>query len=354
MMSAILLGMRLKPFLRLVTVPALAFALAACGGDDKKATPTTTAGPTTAPPGAAGFPADAAPLTALPQPDAARRQRVALVVKIDNAPLGRPQAGINQADIVFEEMVEGGVTRLAAVFQSTDADPVGPVRSARSTDIAFLSALNRPLFAYAGTNATTQRAVSAAPLVDLSGGAGYRRERGRPAPYNLFSSTAALFGRAPGGSGPPAPQFTYRLAGTPLASAGSAPAARAHITYKDKVTTNVDYLWNGSGWARAQNGTPHVDSAGTQVAPANVVIQFVTYKDTGLVDRSNTGVPEGQLIGEGEAWVLSDAKLVRGRWAKANPTDVTRYTDTAGTPIPLTPGRTWVELPPPGTATAGT
>ena len=342
--------MRPTPFLRLAA--SLLIGLTACGGgdDENAATTTTAAGPATTAPADPGFPADAAPLTALSQPDVARRQRVALVVKIDNAPLGRPQAGINQADIVFEEMVEGGVTRLAAVFQSTDADPVGPVRSARSTDIAFLSALNRPLFAYAGTNATTQKAVAAAPLVDLSSGPGYRRDPRRRAPYNLFSSTGALYGRAPKDAGPPPPQFRYRPAGAPLTAAGAEAVKRAHIQYKGKVVTDVDYEWNGTGWARKQNGTPHVDTANAQVVPANVVIQFVTYKDTGLVDRSNSGVPEGQLIGEGEAWILSDGKVVRGRWAKANMTDVTRYTDSSGAPIPLTPGRTWVELPPPGTA----
>jgi hypothetical protein len=342
----------MRTIANLSLVAVLSLGLAACGGDDDKKASTPTR-PTTTRPGQPGLPADAAPLTALNQPDAALRQRVALVVKIDNAPQGRPQSGLNQADIVYEEVVEGGVVRLAAVYQSTDADPVGPVRSARSTDIGFVSALNRPLFAYAGTNAVTQKAVSAAPLVDLSAGPGYRREPKRRAPYNLFTSTAAMFGRAPKDAGPPPPQFSYRPPDTPLASAGAAPAQRAHIQYKGRVVTDVDYEWNGSSWARKQNGTPHVDTAGAQVAPANVVIQFVNYKDTGLVDRSNTGVPEGQLIGEGEAWVLSDGKIVKGRWAKANLTDVTRFTDPAGAPIPLTPGRTWVELPPPGSATAG-
>ncbi|HUR17670.1 MAG TPA: DUF3048 domain-containing protein [Acidimicrobiales bacterium] len=345
----------MRPLPVLALVGALSLSLVACGGDDDEATTTTTtpAGPTTTRAGEPGLPADAAPLTALTQPDVAFRNRVALVVKIDNAPLGRPQSGLNQADIVYEEMVEGGVTRLAAVFQSADADPVGPVRSARSTDIAFLSALNRPLFAYAGTNAVTQKAVSAAPLVNLSSGPGYRRDSKRKAPYNLFSSTGALFARAPKDSGPPPPQFRYRPANTALASAGAAPVKRAHIQYKGKIVTDVDYEWNGSGWARKQNGTAHVDTAGAQVAPANVVIQFVAYKDTGLVDRSNTGVPEGQLIGEGEVWVLSDGRIVKGKWTKANPTEVTRFTDPAGAPIALTPGRTWVELAPPGTATSG-
>src|SRR5687768_6397590 len=115
----------------------IAFTAAACGGgDDEKAakkTTTTTAAPsTTVPLGNGG-----APLTGLPRTDEAKLARAALIVKIDNAPKGRPQAGINQADIVVEEGVEGGITRLAVIFHSQDpaADTVGPVRSARTTDI---------------------------------------------------------------------------------------------------------------------------------------------------------------------------------------------------------------------------
>src|SRR5439155_8054213 len=97
---------------------------------------------------------------------------------------------------------------------------------------------------------------------------------------------------------------------------------------------------------------PHTDTAGTQVTPKNVVIEFVDYVDTGQRDRSNTVVPEGKVIGGGEAWVLTDGKIVRGRWAKASPATVTSYTDSQGAAVPLTPGQTWVELPPPGSARA--
>src|SRR5687767_13618395 len=133
---------------------ALALLVGGCGGGgDGKASSTTrrttstVAAATTAAPAPAP-PADLAPLTGLPQPDPAKRGRVALVVKIDNAPKARPQIGINEADIIVEEMVEGGITRLASFFHSTDSDPVGPVRSARSSDIAIVGPLNHPLFAY--------------------------------------------------------------------------------------------------------------------------------------------------------------------------------------------------------------
>ena len=112
---------------------AAATITAACGGDDKKAAPkptTTTAPTTTAPP--AETPTSGAPLTGLAITDPAKVARPALIVKIDNAPKGRPQEGINQADVVVEEGVEGGITRLAAIFHSQDIGEVGPIRSARS------------------------------------------------------------------------------------------------------------------------------------------------------------------------------------------------------------------------------
>ena len=332
----------------LVPFVLVSLVAAACGGGDEKASPTTkVAAGTTAPP-AAG---DVAPLTGLPQPDAARRARVALVVKIDNAPKGRPQDGLNQADVVVVEKVEDGVTRLFTIFQTNDADPVGPVRSARSTDVALVTPLNRPLFAYAGTNAAFQALVDAAPLVDVGfnkAAPAFRRVPSRPAPYNLYSSTGALFQRAPAEAKAPPALFTYRAEGQ--AAPGDA-AAGVHVEYRGKnITTRVDYAWDaGAGaWRRSQDGTPHVDAAGTQISPRNVIVQFVKYRDTGQRDRSNTVVDEAELIGEGEAWILTDGKVVKGKWKKPDAGTVTTYSDAGGARVDLTPGTTWVELPPPG------
>lgn len=332
---------------------ALCLLAAACGGgddgDDDATTTSTSAATTSAAPAA-----DAAPLTGLPQPDAARRGRVALVVKLDNAPRGRPQAGINQADVVVVEKVEDGITRLFTVFHTNDADPVGPVRSARSTDIPLVTPLNRPLFAYAGTNAAFQRLVDEAPLVDVGfnkAAGDYRRQGGRPAPYNLFTSTPALYQRAPAGSAPPPALFAYRAPGQ-AATAGD-PAGGVHLEYRGRnVTTRVDYAWDpaAGGWQRSQDGTPSLDTAGVQVAPPNLVVQFVSYRDTGQRDRSGAVVDEAELIGEGEAWVFTDGRVVRGRWSKPTAEAVTAYTDGAGAPVALTPGTTWVELPPSGAA----
>jgi hypothetical protein len=337
----------------------LAAATAACGGGGTKkphtAPTTTTAAPTTTT-AAVGLPPGAAPLTGLPaRPDTAARP--ALVVKIDNAPKARPQAGLNQADIVIEEKVEDGVTRFFSIFQSQDADPVAPVRSARSTDIALVTPLNHPLFAYAGANAAFQNLVNAAPLIDVGINkqpGDYRRDPKRPpAPYNLVTSTAALYRHAPAGAAPPPPVFAYRLNAGPVTNAAATPAARLHIEFKGvHITTVVDWSWDAAAsvWRRAEDGGPHADAAGAQLTAKNVVVAFVDYVDSGQRDTSGTVVPEGKVVGSGEAWVFTDGKLVKGTWTKSSAESVTRFTDAAGAVIGLTPGQTWMELPPPGTA----
>jgi hypothetical protein len=177
----------------------------------------------------------------------------------------------------------------------------------------------------------------------------YFRQSGRSAPYNLFTRTSALFGKpAPQSSAPPA-LFPFRSAGQALA--GGAAAGGAHIDYVGKhITTRVDWAWSGGTWVRSQDGTPHKDGAGVQVAPKNVIIQLVKYVNTGQIDRSGAEVPEAELVGTGEAWVLSDGKVVKGTWSKPNADAVTVYAGADGKPVALTPGQTWVELAPIGSA----
>ena len=144
------------------------------------------------------------PLTGLPGADVPRAALPALVVKIDNHPRARPQVGLVQADVVFEEIVEG-ITRFFAVFHSTVADPVGPVRSARTTDIDLLRQLQRPLFAWSGANNGTIKALREADVATDVGyafhskEAGYYRDAARRSPHNLFSTTTALLGAQPAG-----------------------------------------------------------------------------------------------------------------------------------------------------------
>jgi hypothetical protein len=343
-----------------VVLVALAL-LAGCGGGGKKAAPTTAsttttlATTTTAPP-------PVYPLTGLPATDPAKLTRPALVVKIDNADgagsnSARPQIGLNQADVVYEEMVEGSVTRLAAVFHSDDSDPVGPVRSARTTDIAVFTPLNRPLYAWSGANTDFAAIIRSSALIDVGydaqpGSYQRRNDNGHVAPHNLYSSTPELFALAPPDAQPPSPLFVYRAASDPM-GAGAAPVGSVNLQFGGGAgSAPVDWSWDApsSSFTRAQKGTPDVDENGAQMTAQNVVIEFVGYHNTGYVDPSGAPVPEGDLVGSGECWILTNGAIVKGTWTKPTTEAITTYTDAAGAPIKLTPGRTWVELPPVGGA----
>ena len=177
------------------------------------------------------------------------------MVKIDNADGGgaaneaRPQLGLNEADVVYEEMVEGSVTRLAAVFQSTDADPVGPVRSARSTDVLVFSPLNRPLFAWSGANAGFLDLIRQSPLVDVGYDAhpelyNRRNETGHVAPHNLYSSTPQLYSQTPHGALPPKPLFPYRAPGESVLPSAT-PVGSVNLVFGGGAgSAPVDYTWN--------------------------------------------------------------------------------------------------------------
>lgn len=281
------------------------------------------------------------------RPTANGNSRPALVVKIDNVPRARPQAGINDADVVYVELVEGGVTRYAAVFHSENVGTVGPVRSMRTTDINLLRPLNRPLFANSGGNSRTTTAINNSPLVNIGhatgAGGAYYRNNSRPAPHNLFTSTDAL--RRAGGSagGAPPELFTIRRPGTELPNVTSE-STGVSVKYRN---TTVSYTWNGTGWARSQDGRQTVDTAGVRTAPETVIVQFTPYG----VSPADRNSPEANTVGSGKAWIFTEGVLIRGSWSKPQAGNVTLYRDSAGNEIQLLPGRVWVELPKPGDAT---
>lgn len=344
-----------------VVVLALVGVVLATGGDEDEtvaSTTTTSTSTTTTEATTTTTSAPAYPLTGLPVDDPATAARPALVVKIDNAEPrtgqgGRPQAGINAADVVYEEVVEGSVTRLASVFHSAGSDPVGPVRSARTTDLLLMAPLNRPLFAWSGANANVARQVNEADIVDVGFDAAssvYFRQSGRPAPYNLFTSTPALRGVVADEQRPPPQLFSYRPAGEAVTAGREVAGVR--IVFGDGPgSAPVAYDWDRSGWARSQRGDEHVDADGIRVAPPNVVIRFTPYEEVQCCDAAGFPIVEAQLVGEGEAWVLTGGRLVEGRWSRPSVADTTTYTDASGQPIGLTPGPTWVAIAPPGSTT---
>ncbi|HSL56788.1 MAG TPA: DUF3048 domain-containing protein [Acidimicrobiales bacterium] len=286
---------------------------------------------------------DVAPLTGLPADPPSTRP--VLIVKIDNAPGARPQTGLAVADVVVEELVEGGLSRFAALFQSTGSDPVGPIRSARTSDVQLFANLGLPLFAYSGANTGVGGAVAVSNLVDVGAtraSGAYRRERSRRAPHNLYSDTSALW-RA-GTGNPPVPMFRFRAEGDPL-PAGARPSAGVDLTYG---ATDASFAWDPGlgGWVRSTDGRPHGDTSGAPIAPANVIVRFVEYRPSPADPRS----PEAVVTGSGPLWVLTAGHVVEGRWEQTGPGAPTRYLGPDGAEITLTPGRTWVVLPSPGDA----
>ena len=331
--------------LNLVVVFAASLVFASCGSSsdststesvvdssDVSVEETTTTTTTT-------IPIVRAPLTGAQAPDESVIGRPALVVKIDNHPKSRPQWGLNQADIVFEENVEQ-LTRFAAVFQSQGSDPVGPIRSGRIQDINLLASFNGPLFAWSGGNAQVAAAIRKSTMVDLSHSAaneagGFRRESSRVAPHNLVAETTKLWTLAPADAKPPVPQFEYRPDGETV-PIDSKPAGAVKISMD-----GVDVMWEWSPefltFVRSQDDKPHVDMQDVRINAQNVVVVSVIYSKTG-------SSPVAKSVGSGEVWVYTGGVLVQGSWERTDPLQPFVLKDTKGAVIKLTPGRTWVEV----------
>ncbi len=287
------------------------------------------------------------PLTGLPLDDPTLLERPAITVKIDNSPDSRPQVGINQADQVIELLVEG-ITRLVAVFHSTGSDPVGPVRSGRSSDPDLVANYGTPLYAWSGGNATVRAEIRNAEVagqlydvgVDQSPGDYYREGPPRFAPHNLFSSTESLLALRPDDATGPPKIFDYRAEDEELpAEAVASPGIR--IVYRGGL--EVDYAWDEArgGWVRFQRGTPHVDGDGVVVAPPNVVVLFTSYR----ASSADAISPQALTIGEGDALVLTAGSAIEGRWERPDAATPWSVIDADGQRVRLTPGRTWIALP---------
>jgi hypothetical protein len=293
-----------------------------------------------------------APLTGVVDESGAAARRPALSVKIDNAGKARPQVGLDVADLVFEEVVEGGVTRFIAVFHSTVPDEAGPVRSVRPMDPKIVSPLGG-LVAYSGGIPEYVSMLRKAPVQDVNidvATSAYRWAKDRPKPHNLMADPGELWAMAEDDhSDPPEAQFEYRAPGELF---GEADAASVTIPYSKFAS--AAYAWDAASgtWKRSQDGAAHVVASGTQIAPHNVVVQFVANRKLGNVDASGHAVNESIVTGEGDAWVLSGGRVTTGRWSKPDATSPTRYTDAAGKPVKLSPGRTWVHFAPVGSGVA--
>jgi hypothetical protein len=285
------------------------------------------------------------PLTGRDAPHGEVPERPALAIKVENHPDSRPQAALNDADIVVEQPVEGGYTRFIAIYQCSASDRVGPVRSGRLTDPDYLRQFGAAVFGYAGGVQAVKREVPDAGLVDVNyieSADAYTRDSSRSAPHDLFTTTAALW-RA-GRTSSEAPEAVFAYATT--WEGRSRRIATVHVPF----SSVSDVVWSWSrregAWLRAHGETPHTLEDGSQVAASTVVIQFVDVSASSIVDAAGNASPEVELTGSGRAYVLRDGRVIVGRWERDSLDDVTTFVAKDGTEIAFSPGRTWVELVP--------
>ncbi|MBI3649303.1 MAG: DUF3048 domain-containing protein [Actinobacteria bacterium] len=290
------------------------------------------------------------PLTGEPAPGGKVPKRPALAIKVENLPEARPQTGLDHADIVYEEPVEGGITRFIAVFQCRDGGKVGPVRSGRVEDPDILRQLGRPVFGFAGGAAYVQRAVTRSPLIDenyIVAANRYTRDPSRVAPHNLYTTTKGLWAEAKGAiakahSSAPEPIFVY--SGT--IPSPSRKAGRVHLPFSSY--SDVYWAWSAKEgiWLRSHGDVPHMLTDGRQVAATNVVVMSVRLKESSRLDPAGNPVPMISVTGSGKAWILRDGRVIAGRWQRPSVKDLTTFVTRSGEPIALAPGTTWVELLP--------
>jgi len=303
------------------------------GSDDAgRPTPSTTTTTTTVAP-------VLAPLTGAPG-DPAALDRCVVTVKIDNTQAARPQSGLDVADVVYEEVVEGGITRLAAMFNGRAPDRVGPVRSVRKTD----QSLVRPVggvFAYSGGAPYAVASIATAPVVRLdetAAGDLMLRDGARQAPHNLYARVDAMYGRC-GPKVPPPPLFAYRPRG--VTPTRGVPVTSAVVGFRSGFA--VTWTWDPGrrAFARSIFGAPDSVESGTPITPRNVVVMWARY--TGGT-ASGFGA-EAELTGTGRLLVLTGGRRIEGSWTRPDPDRPARLLDANGSEILLSRGQTWVELP---------
>jgi hypothetical protein len=304
----------------------LSVALAGCGGDDE---------------GGGGEGGNEAvveapavsPLTGLPV-DGEPRHPV-LAVKIDNSSSSAPQVGLGEAGMVVEELVEGGMTRLAVFFYNDIPKDVGPVRSMRATDIGIVSPLGAALVASGGAPQTVERVKDAGIRIFTEGAQGYYRDSGRSAPYNLFMRLDQLAKKVKATEAPE-PYLSFED-GAALPKGKPAGGLTASFSAGSSTT----FERRGKGYVN----TDTFAAEGDTFDPATVLVLRVPVGDAGYLDPAGNPVPETKFTGRGEALIFHGGEVVKGDWVKGG-LGATVELQVGGEAVSLPPGKVWIELVP--------
>ena len=278
--------------------------------------------------------------TSTPRPAPAPRGVPVLAVKIDNVAEARPQTGVGSADVVYVEPVEGGLTRLVAIYAGRAPRVVGPVRSARRTDIQLLAQYGRPVLAFSGAAPELLPSLRAAELVNAppARARGAFHRNGRPAPHNIYVRPANL----PRGARAPA-QPPLKVGAAP---GGGRPTSRQDVGFR---AAHYRFTWSARAhrWLVSLDGRPLISTESGRVAPATVVIQRVKVTARERIEDARGAVsPVAATVGHGRAVVLRDGRRFTGTWTRPGPRAPTRFKTVAGLDLPLARGPVWVLLVP--------
>jgi hypothetical protein len=281
------------------------------------------------------------------------QNRRALAIKIGNSAPERPQAGLDRADVVYEEIVEGGVTRFLAVFLTNQAPRVGPVRSVRTVDHKIVQPLHA-LFGYSGGVPPVISELRGTPDVTDVGanvvGGAYRRDGARNAPYNLYTSTDQLWSGRDGS--PPPAQFEFLASDEDPGTGGEEVANEVRVSFAGNGA-QVRYLFDAETgrYERYNNDAPHtVEGEGdaAHLSFTNLLIQMVGVTAGSTIDRAGERSNDIRMLGEGQAVLFRGGKALRGRWQRDGAGDATRFIASNGAAMKLAPGTTMIELLPQG------
>ncbi len=287
------------------------------------------------------------PLTGV-EGDVVRRPAVA--VKIENTRQARPQTGVEDADVVWETIVEFGVPRWVAVYHSTLPPAVGPIRSVRPVDARIASPLGG-LVACSGGAPGILAVIRDTPLQLLSeddGDDGFSRERSRPSPHNVYGSLDDFLAQADDEHAQPPPE-QFAFAPVPGRSAAELRGAAARtIALQLAPDVRPSWTWDADEerWLRAENGRPSTSADGVRIAAVNVVVVEAATFDSGFDAQLGAPVPDLRLEGEGEGLVATSGKTLPVTWSKAGRDEPLVLIGPDGEVARLGAGNTWVELVP--------
>lgn len=308
--------------------------LAACGSADEQAAPTPQ--PTPTPTATAPW-----PLTGLPSDGPV--DGPVLVVKVDNTANASPQRGLDAADLVVEEVVEGGVTRLAVMVHSAlpgaDDLVVGPVRSVRSSDVGIVAPTQGVLVASGGAGPPVADLQAAGITTVFEDGPGFSRDPSRAAPYNLFVDLVDTRDSLPDDPAPP--DYLEWAEDDGVALPPGEGAAGLLLRFSPSHTTQMDYD-PATGWSRS--GDDSGFTAGT------VIALLVEESDAGYLDPAGNPVPVLLTTGSGAGWLAHAGTLVPIEWSKPDASQPWSFTTSEGDPLAVPPGRVYLALMPSGTA----